>query len=74
MLDVLKTLSGLVKPKHQQSVVSAPVAQKPVAASKPSKKAKAQLDVDLDAQRKLAEAQVREIILEAKDEALRIRR
>ena len=84
MFDVLKTLSGLVKPKsvsvtHQVKVkpeqpVAIPVA--PTESTKKLKKAPAAAVpvVDFSAERKLAEAQVREIILEAKDEALRIRR
>ncbi len=85
MLDVLKTLSGLVKPRHQSPVSSRPAAPVEVVApkteTKPAKKGKKQAapvvvqpTVDFEAQRKLAEAQAREIILEAKDEALRIRR
>ncbi len=84
MFDVLKTLSGLVKPKNsgagQQVRVKTepPVVAAPVSAE-PAKKAKktaaaAQQTADLEAARKFAEAQSREIILEAKDEALRIRR
>lgn len=85
MFDVLKTLSGLVKPKNHiphavkampsepvvKQVVQAPVAKKskkgvPAPMPEPS--------FDYEAARKLAEAQAREIILEAKDESLRIRR
>jgi len=70
MLDVLKTLSGLVKPRHQPV---APVVAKEI---KPAKKTKTppQPTIDVEAQRRLAEAQAREIILEAKDQALRMRR
>ena len=71
MLDVLSTLSGLVKHKHAAS--PEPVKVKSAPAPKKQKKAPSE-DVDFDAQRKLAEAQAREIVLEAKDEALRIRR
>lgn len=84
MLDVLKTLSGLVKPKsHTQAKQTAPVAVAPAPepedvqkkAKKPQKQAQpVQPTVDVDAIKKLAEAQGREIVLEAKDEALRIRR
>lgn len=89
MLDVLKTLSGLVKPKAQSGMPkpklqpAAPVAAVPApvkadASAKKSKKAQKetvqQPTVDVDAIKKLAEAQGREIVLEAKDEALRIRR
>lgn len=85
MFDVLKTLSGLVKPKsssHGSVKVVPPVQVAPLEES-PAKKAKKGAapqpqvvvpSIDMDAQRKLAEAQAREIILEAKDEALRIRR
>lgn len=71
MIDVLKTLSGLVqnrkmpaKNKPQPVVSPQP---KPTAAPKAP-------PVDLQAQVRLAEAQAREILLEAKDEALRMRR
>jgi len=85
MLDVLKTLSGLVKPKAAKQTpkkaVPAKASQKPATVKDASlkKKGKKQVDtpaptVDFDAQQKLAEARAREIILEAKDEALRIRR
>ncbi len=83
MLDVLKTLSALVKQKHQQPIPAQTVRPTQVAAqkedNKPAKKGKKQPQivepsVDFEAQRKLAEAQGREIVLEAKDEALRIRR
>ena len=88
MFDVLKTLSGLVKPKNTRGVSvkvapvedTAPVMQAQPAAKKVKKGAQQQPQqpavptVDVDAMRKLAEAQAREIILEAKDEALRIRR
>lgn len=85
MLDVLKTLSGLVKPKfHSTAPKLAPVIPVVVKAadeevSKKTKKAQKQPQqvvpsVDVEAIKKLAEAQGREIILEAKDEALRIRR
>lgn len=80
MLDVLKTLSGLVKPRHQTGGASVAISPpiKPVEEhAKPSKKIKQKPQapsIDMEAERKLAEAQAREIILEAKDEALRIRR
>lgn len=84
MFDVLKTLSGLVKPKsvstaHQTKVKPEPVTTQPVVPAETAKKAKktqaVQVPVvDFSAERKLAEAQAREIILEAKDEALRIRK
>lgn len=87
MFDVLKTLSGLVKPKtsvprgsHEPQVpVKAVAAPQVVQPAKKAKKGAAvqpsvQPTVDFEAQRKIAEATAREIILEAKDEALRIRR
>ncbi len=83
MFDVLKTLSGLVKPKNSGAVQQVKVKLEqpvmPPVAAEPAKKAKktaavAQQAADLEAARKFAEAQSREIILEAKDEALRIRR
>jgi len=82
MFDVLKTLSGLVKPKgsvtHVVKVAPLPV-QKQVEQAAPAKKTKKgaaapEPAFDYEAARKLAEAQAREIILEAKDESLRIRR
>ncbi len=81
MFDVLKTLSGLVKPKSSASIGT--VAPPPVVAhvsesAQRSKKAKkatpAAVNVDVEAQKRFAQSQAREIILEAKDEALRIRR
>lgn len=85
MLDVLKTLSGLIKPKTQRQNAAKPVAAAIPELSKASKNASQtkkekrqagapQQAVDYDAQQKLAEARAREVILEAKDEALRIRR
>lgn len=89
MFDVLKTLSSLVKPKIQlraspKSIVqSVPVnnVKLPQEHGKKNKKSQAQSEqpeVDFEAQLKLAQAQAqtqaREILLEAKDEALRIRR
>lgn len=58
MIDVLKTLSGLVKIKQQ----------------KPTVVKKEQPRVDTDAAVRIAETKAREIIIEAKDEALRLRR
>src|SRR3989344_1767242 len=75
MFDVLKTLSGLVKTKKtvvkgresNSGLYSAPQqAPKPKVAVMPS--------VDVDASLRIAQAQAKEVILEAKDEALRIRR
>ncbi len=84
MFDVLKTLSGLVKPKSSTSSsvkapVVVPVTQTPPEPVLPAKKSKKGAQpqvpaVDVEAIKKMAEAQAREIILEAKDESLRIRR
>ncbi len=85
MFDVLKTLSGLVKPRNsvassQAKVKPEPIMSAPVIPAETAKKTKKQVavpqqpSIDIEAQRKLVEAQAREIILEAKDEALRIRR
>lgn len=79
MFDVLKTLSALVRPKANSHVTVKPVKRdSPKIQETEVKKAKKSSEVlpsvDLAAERRLAEAQAREIILEAKDEALRIRR
>lgn len=84
MLDVLKTLAGLVKPRnsvapHQVKIKQDQPTPPPVVSVGPVKKLKKQPaapqpTVDTEAIRKMAEAQAREIILEAKDEALGIRR
>lgn len=87
MFDVLKTLSELVKTKPQRVktkdvkppvTVADPVktAQQPVQAvpavsSTPVVQAPS---VDIEAELRIAQAKAKEIILEAKDEALRIRR
>ena len=78
MLDVLKTLSGLVKNKKAK-VVAPASPQKPQVVSKkeqvkPVPAQPAAPAVDTDAIIRLAEAKAREIIIEAKDEALRVRR
>jgi len=71
MLDVLKTLSGLVRSKKNKPI--APVSsQKPLVTSK--KQVSTHPSVDTDAAIRIAEAKAREIIVEAKDEALRFRR
>ncbi len=72
MLDVLKTLSGLVKTKQkvavrQGSALPTLPNQKPQA-EKPT------ISVDVAAQMKIAEARAKELVIEAKDEAFRIRR
>lgn len=79
MFDVLKTLSGLVKPKGTRSapMPHTPPVAPPTGVEKPAAKKvkKSQVpSVDMEAEIKMAQAQAREIILEAKDEALRIRR
>lgn len=89
MFDVLKTLSGLVKSKKPVRSVKQKTVQKPNIASQKSPKpepvatpvsppaipAVTRKEIE-DAQAKLriAEAQAREIVVEAKDEALRLRR
>lgn len=64
MFDVLKTLSELVKLKAAPQQVTLQAAPKKV--KKPA--------VNMEAELKLAQAQAHEIILSAKDEALRLRR
>lgn len=78
MLDVLKTLSGLVKNKRAKIATPPAAAQKPQVVPKkepahPVSQPSAPT-VDSDAAIRLAEAKAREIIIEAKDEALRVRR
>jgi ribonuclease Y len=82
MFDVLKTLSSLVKTKKGKAT-KPPVPQKTVTPSiqpkaepeKPvQKQAPVAPSVDTDAILKIAEAKAREMIVEAKDEAFRIRR
>lgn len=89
MLDVLKTLSGLVTPKQtgkkaqaqnvsEQMVQTGAKAQQKTAkqqkSSQVSVKEITSTQADIEVQLKLAEARAREIVLEAKDEALRIKR
>lgn len=81
MFDVLKTLSGLVKEKRGKAgKPHEPKAQQTVHAPQPQPKAapvKPQPQVstaDADAVLKIAEAKAREMVVEAKDEAFRIRR
>ncbi|KKW10655.1 MAG: hypothetical protein UY49_C0017G0008 [Microgenomates group bacterium GW2011_GWC1_49_7] len=64
MLDVLKTLSGLVKTKKTVAA-PAPVKTQPKVVEP---------KVDMTATVKIAEAKARELIVEAKDEAFKIRR
>jgi ribonucrease Y len=82
MFDVLKTLSGLVKTKKGKSAkppvvqkAATPQVQPPKAeVEKPVVKAPQVPSVDTDAIIKIAEAKARELVVEAKDEAFRIRR
>lgn len=81
MLDVLKTLSDLVKTKRgkpQQTPKSKPVHEKkdPQKVSPPPQAAPqtARPSIDVDAAIKIAEAKAREMIVEAKDQAFRVRR
>ncbi len=86
MFDVLKTLSELVRTKKTKAQVQPKVVQKtPLVVDKVAEaveKEKAQKpatvvatpSVDTEAILKLADAKAREIIVEAKDEAFRIRR
>ncbi len=73
MLDVLKTLSGLVKAKKSIAPAHIPVAQ-----SKPQliplQPKQPVVSADAAAQIKMAETKAKELVLEAKDEAFRIRR
>lgn len=76
MLDVLKTLSALVKTKKVKGFVPV-VAQKTQLPKKEHPKQVShpiQPPEDTDAVIRIAEARAREIIIEAKDEALRLRR
>ncbi len=86
MLDVLKTLSGLVKNKPQagkrqpkpakkpEEKDVAPVAAQPVVQAQPVPAAPVVIPVDIQAEIKLAQTKARELVLEAKDEAIKIRR
>ncbi len=87
MFDVLKTLSELVRTKKTKAPVQPKVTQKTaptpsvVAPAVPEKEKQpkqaplpAVSSVDTDAIIKLAEAKAREMVVEAKDEAFRIRR
>jgi ribonucrease Y len=80
MLDVLKTLSGLVKTKKaKQASFAQPVQKQPQQPKKPVVKpvqpqAPMQPSVDTEAAVRMAEAKARELIIEAKDEALKLRR
>jgi ribonuclease Y len=88
MFDVLKTLSGLVKTKpnranksHQSFDKNANKSTPPVShveqtknAPPASPKVPQQPSIDVQAEIRLAEAKAKEIVFEARDEALRIRR
>ncbi len=83
MFEVLKTLSGLVKTKRGKAgkpqvavkAPSAPVVQPKIEPSKPiPPKIVTQPSIDVEAAVKIAEAKARELVVEAKDEAFRIRR
>jgi len=83
MLDVLKTLSELVKPKQVPVQKTAGIQkQSPKQPQRPKKEQKSEhiireeesIHADVEAQMKLAQAHAREIVFEAKDEALHIRR
>ncbi len=72
MFDVLKTLSGLVKNKQAGGVpqVAPQIKQQP----QPVKPKAPTISVDTQAVVKIAEAKARELVVEAKDEAFKIRR
>jgi ribonucrease Y len=72
MLDVLKTLSGLVKAKKGKVVQQAPHIPQPKIIQQ--KQTPVTPSVDTEAAIRIAEAKAREMIVEAKDEAFRIRR
>ena len=79
MFEVLKTLSGLVKNKKAGVISHAPVTvkpqqQKPQKTQAPQQPKVVTPSVDTEAIIKIAEAKARELVVEAKDEALRIRR
>lgn len=78
MLDVIKTLSGLVKNKKAGGAPRPQPQAKPVVQAAPKVQLQAakpvQPSVDTDAIVKMAEAKARELIVEAKDEAFKIRR
>ncbi len=77
MLDVLKTLSGLVKNKKAKVATPTQPKQQPAPKKEQAPKVVAMPavpSVDTEAAIRIAEAKAREIIVEAKDEALRVRR
>jgi ribonuclease Y len=78
MLDVLKTLSSLVKTKPQGAKRQQKKAEKSEdinqATSAQPLIRDASSSIDIEAELKIAQAKAKEIIIEAKDEAIRIRR
>jgi len=86
MFDVLKTLSTLVKSKQQPGKKQPPVAkkeEKQVASQQasavtppqgPVTPPKATPSIDVEVELKIAQAKAKELIVEAKDEAIKIRR
>ncbi|MFC1626636.1 ribonuclease Y [Patescibacteria group bacterium] len=87
MFDVLKTLSGLVAAKQPKDIPSKPVTKKVAQvqqskqpqvidkkSTQPESKTKEVISVDVAAQIKIAEAKAKELMLEAKDQAYRLRR
>ena len=78
MLDVLKTLSGLVKTKKgkvtQPTVHKPSIVQQPQVKVVPQKQAPVAPSIDTEAAVRIAEAKAREMVVEAKDEAFKIRR
>lgn len=75
MFDVLKTLSGLVKTKKQAPKKHQKAShQQSSTGSIPAVSEERVVSVDIEAEIKIAQAKAKEIILEAKDEAIRIRR
>src|SRR5258706_5857480 len=80
MLDVLKTLSGLVKNKKSAGAPNAQTPAKqaqpiaPKATPAPAKQHAPVPSVDTEVVVKIAEAKARELVVEAKDEAFKIRR
>lgn len=82
MFDVLKTLSGLVQAKKSQTgkgpqPVKSPDGREPQKPAEPRQKPQGKPippSVDIQAALRVAEAQAKELIVEAKDQAFRIRR
>lgn len=84
MFDVLKTLSGLVKtrPERKEKRQKVPKQQVPATAevTKPSIQPPQPIiqpqvpSIDVEAELRIAQAKAKEIVIEAKDEAIKIRR